>query len=102
MAEGANRGWSVPVAYRLVGSTDDSADVSLWTVGLFESEQGSLQEAWVTVALSLRWVDDDWQVASFDVEPGPAPTQLNDPNPEGSRQVNADYTRIEYEPASSR
>ncbi len=96
----AVEGWVAPVAYNVLASDETSADISLWVVGLVESEQGSFQELWLRSSLRLIWEDNDWRVAANEIEPGPWPIPTGRSRPDEFGDVMSNYTPIRYEPAS--
>jgi hypothetical protein len=65
----------VPIAYRVESYDPTEARVSIWAVWLI-AEEGILapQQNWITLQLSLRWLDNDWKMAtSSGAHPGPVP-----------------------------
>lgn len=67
--------WLVrPLGWRVDRYTGDAARVSVWTVTILSaSEVAAPQAEYLTVALDLAWVDDDWRVDYVRDTPGPTP-----------------------------
>ncbi|MFJ6217222.1 hypothetical protein ACIQGZ_28400 [Streptomyces sp. NPDC092296] len=68
---------TIPVGTRAEVYGDAAARVSVWSNGLIGlAGQGSTQpvaENWFTLTLDLRWVGNDWKVADYRQQSGPAP-----------------------------
>ena len=64
----------VPIAYKVESYDPTEARVSIWAVWLI-AEQGILapQQNWITLQLSLHWLDQDWKMAASGAHPGPVP-----------------------------
>lgn len=62
------------LATRLIASTDATATVEVWSVGVL-ARRGIAppQAGWRTSRLELVWERDDWHLDSETVQPGPAP-----------------------------
>jgi len=57
-----------------------SARVELWIASVAGTARtGPVDEAWGTAALSLRWSDARWRLASISTAEGPAPTEALSP-----------------------
>ena len=57
----------VPIAYKLESYSAIEARVDVWAVWLI-AEAGILapQQIWITLQLSLNWLDGDWKMAALD------------------------------------
>jgi hypothetical protein len=64
----------VPIAYKVESYDPTEARVSIWAVWLI-AEQGILapQQNWITLQISLRWLDQDWKMVASGAHPGPVP-----------------------------
>lgn len=73
---------TVPVGSKTTGYGDGSATVEVWCTGLVGlAGQGSTKpvtQTWFTLTEKLRWVDNDWKVASSGQKQGPAPVSADD------------------------
>lgn len=74
---------TIPVGTRTQEYGDGAARVAVWSNGLIGlAGQGStkpVSENWFTLTLDLRWVGNDWKVADFRQQPGPAPVAGDQP-----------------------
>ncbi|MEV8478748.1 hypothetical protein [Streptomyces sp. NPDC051173] len=68
---------TVPVGTKATAYSDDEATVAVWCTGLVGlAGQGSTKpvtQTWFTMTQKLRWVGNDWKIASSDQKQGPAP-----------------------------
>ncbi|WP_377270557.1 hypothetical protein [Peterkaempfera sp. SMS 1(5)a] len=68
---------TIPIGTRTQEYSDSAARVAVWSNGLIGlAGQGSTQpvsENWFTLTLDLRWTGNDWKVADFRQQSGPAP-----------------------------
>ena len=64
----------VPIAYKVESYDPTEARVSMWAVWLI-AEQGILapQQNWITLQISLHWLDQDWKMVASGAHPGPVP-----------------------------
>ncbi|MFF4738685.1 hypothetical protein ACFY2W_22805 [Streptomyces sp. NPDC001262] len=73
---------TVPVGSKAIEYGDGSATVEVWCTGLVGlAGQGSTKpvaQTWFTLTEKLRWVDNDWKVASSSQKQGPAPVSGDD------------------------
>ncbi len=94
----------VPIAYKLESYSALEARVSIWAVWLI-AEEGILapQQNWLTLQVSLHWLDSDWKLAASGAHPGPVPQPPQGAVTEQSQPLAApltsDYT--EYKHAGS-
>ena len=64
----------VPVAYRVDRVSADTAQISVWSVGLVLVEGATeASEVWSTNSVDLIWSAGDWRVARWHRASGPAP-----------------------------
>jgi hypothetical protein len=75
---------SVPLAYQVGRSGDDSVEVSIWSEALLAVDGVlSLRETWATTALTVVWTNTDWRLSSMAAPTassfGPAPTMAQAP-----------------------
>jgi hypothetical protein len=67
--------WLVrPLAWRVEHFDAESASVSVWAVTVLSAQQVAVPQAeWITVTVSLVWVDAEWRVDAVRDTPGPTP-----------------------------
>jgi hypothetical protein len=70
---------SVPLAYRVSRSSNDSVQVSIWAEALLAVDGIlSMRETWATTTLMVMWASGDWKLADIAAPTapsfGPAPT----------------------------
>ncbi|MEU2869601.1 hypothetical protein ABZ769_10375 [Streptomyces olivoreticuli] len=68
---------TVPVGSKATAYNDGEATVAVWCTGLVGlAGQGSTKpvtQTWFTMTQKLRWVGNDWKIASSEQKQGPAP-----------------------------
>jgi hypothetical protein len=68
---------TMPIGTKVTRYSDTAATVEVWCTGVFgtagEDSTNPVTSDWFTLALELRWADNDWKVESFAQKDGPAP-----------------------------
>jgi hypothetical protein len=91
----------VPIAYKLESYSAIEARVDIWAVWLI-AEAGILapQQNWITLQLSLNWLDSDWKMDASGAHPGPVPQPPQGAVAEQSQLLPAplttDYTEYKH------
>jgi hypothetical protein len=66
-----------PVGARLIGSTGDTATVSVWYSSLFglagDGSTSPVTESWYTNTFEMTWAAGDWKITDYQQKDGPAP-----------------------------
>ncbi|WP_129841721.1 hypothetical protein [Streptomyces sp. RFCAC02] len=73
---------TLPVGSTTTATTDTTASVSVWCMGLFglagTDSQTPVRTSWFTLHFELVWEDGDWKVLSTEQTEGPAPVNGDD------------------------
>jgi hypothetical protein len=68
---------TLPVGTYLAKYTEDTATVEVWTNGIAglagRASTRPVVEAWNTITVTVRWVEDDWRWVDFRQKDGPTP-----------------------------
>jgi hypothetical protein len=64
---------AAPVMSKVAAYEGDTATVVVWVTAVLGTERlNSLDQAWATETVSLRW-EGDWKLVAYDSAPGPVP-----------------------------
>ncbi|WP_432115147.1 hypothetical protein [Streptomyces sp. S1] len=74
---------TVPVGAKVTKYSDTTADVDVWSVGMFgltgASSTRPVTHGWFTIGFKLKWSGSDWKVVSTAQRTGPTPVNGDDP-----------------------
>ena len=85
-----------PVRYRLANYSSTKAKVELWGVVLATGPNvGGVEESWITVEITLQWVEGGWRAAGQSSEGGPTPELLRTEGGPDIETVLNDFTEYE-------